>query len=186
MRKVSVLLLIALSAIFAGNTLAQISLENESQKQMVMTNLASMPLAFTENQGQFGEKTLFKADAGGATFYFCKDEVAYLFVRDTNELLEDRHLSMTDMPDKFDRPRYKKESLLIKAQFIGANPDAEIIGENRLSHKWKISFSRRVVFPELDFPTIVIISMAMILTNGKQIFRIILPLFIRIYMQESI
>lgn len=47
-----------------------------------------MPLAFTENQGQFGEKTLFKANAAGATFYFCKDEVAYLFVRNTDELVK--------------------------------------------------------------------------------------------------
>ncbi|MEE9553077.1 MAG: hypothetical protein V3W18_02170, partial [candidate division Zixibacteria bacterium] len=47
---------------------AQINLENVEHEQMIMTNLSSMPLAFTANQGQFGDKTLFKANAGGATF----------------------------------------------------------------------------------------------------------------------
>ncbi len=121
------------------NVNAQLALDEGHQKQMVMTNLSSMPLAFTENQGQFGDKTLFKANAGGATFYFCNNEVAYLFVRDTDELLEDSRSGSDrrekpDMFGKFDRPMYKNESLLIKAQFIGANPNPEMIGIDRLSH----------------------------------------------------
>ncbi|MCP4583861.1 MAG: hypothetical protein GY839_19800 [candidate division Zixibacteria bacterium] len=110
---------------------AQITIDEASQKQMAMTNLASMPLTFTENHGQWDEKAMFKAEAGGATFWFCGDEIVYVFTRNTVELLEDdRHM----MPDKFDKPRYKKESFVIRAQLIGANPDAQIIGENRLSH----------------------------------------------------
>jgi len=58
-------------------------------------------------------------------------------VRNTDELLEDELSPGRDIPgieDKFSKPRYKKEAMLIKAQFVGANPNPEIIGENRLSH----------------------------------------------------
>ncbi len=72
-----------------GDAGAQAALEDVSGEQMVMKNLSAMPLAFTENQGQFGEGTLFKANSFGATFYFCADETAYLFVRNTDELLDD-------------------------------------------------------------------------------------------------
>jgi hypothetical protein len=104
---------------------------------MKMNNLLSMPLIFTENQGQFGKKTLFKASAGGAAFYFCENEVAYLFVRDTDNLLEDNTLvqsNVPEMPDEMNRPRYKKESMLIRAKFIGANSNPEVTGLGRLSH----------------------------------------------------
>ncbi len=110
------------------------------QEQMVMTNLSSMPLAFAENRGQWDEKVLYRAEAGGATFYFCRDEVAYLFVRDTDELHEEQvwsfpdMLDMPGMPERFERPRYKEEAMLIKAQFIGANLNPEIIPDDRLSH----------------------------------------------------
>ncbi len=118
---------------------AQPTLNTESQKQLVMSNLSAMPLSFTENRGQWDSKVLFKAEAGGATFWFCKGEVVYQFARDTDEL-EDisvgtRHAVSANMPDKFNHPRYKKESMVLSAQFVGANPDAEIIGEDRSSYK---------------------------------------------------
>ncbi|MCD6161600.1 MAG: SBBP repeat-containing protein [candidate division Zixibacteria bacterium] len=136
MRRIVMIVIVGL-ALFATIANAQLTLDKASQKQMVMTNMASMPMTFTENRGQWDEKTLFKANAGGATFWFCSDEIAYVFTRDTDELLEDEELMRPDipgMPDKFDKPRYKKESLVMRAQLIGANPDAQIIGEDRLSH----------------------------------------------------
>jgi len=136
-RQILILVVMFGLVLFATIANAQITFDETSQKQMAMTNMSAMPMAFTENLGQWGEKTLFRAEASGATFYFCKDEVAYLFVRDTDELLEDDHFPGQDMPgldDRFSRPRYKKESLLIKAQFVGTNPHAEVIGEDRLSH----------------------------------------------------
>jgi len=138
MRRVGIVLLVAVIAVSTGNVFARISLEDDSQKQMGMTNLSSMPLAFAENRGQWDEKAMFKANAGGATFYFCNNEVTYLFVRDTDELFEDSKLKRRQepIPDALpiDGPRYKKETLLIKAQFIGINPNHEIISADRLSH----------------------------------------------------
>jgi len=124
--------------ILASNVNAQFAFNEASPKQIAMTSLSSMPLAFTENHGQWGEKTLFKAEAGGAIFYFCKDEAVYLFMRNTDELedipMETRHPVSDDLNDELNRLRYKKEAMLIRAQFVGANPDPEIIDEGRLSH----------------------------------------------------
>ena len=47
----------------------------------VITGLASMPLAFTENQGQWDEQVLFRANAGGATMWFTKSGAYYQFTR---------------------------------------------------------------------------------------------------------
>jgi len=137
MKRPPFLFVLLLVLAFFTTANSQPTLSSESQKAMVLTNLSAMPLAFTENRGQWDEKALFKAVVGAATFWFCQDEVAYVFARDTNELInngEPQGPEMPGIPDKFDRPRYKKESLVIKAQFIGANPEAEIVAENRLSH----------------------------------------------------
>jgi len=112
-----------------------------AQRQLVVSKLSSMPLAFTENQGQFGEKTKFRCNAMGATFYFATGEVAYLFSRQTDERMEETMgpwtsvSDMPDSPDRFSRPRYKREGLLVRAGFVGANPNAEVVGEGMLPHK---------------------------------------------------
>jgi len=136
-------------------SIAQVSFDDNANEQLVLNSLSSMPLAFTENRGQWGEKTLFKAEAGGATFYFCKDEVAYLFVRDTDELDESSTLRRQEsLPDAspLDRPRYKKEALLIKAQFIGANPNPEIVGEDRLAHNCNYFYGNNPAKWRTDVP----------------------------------
>ncbi|UCC80033.1 MAG: SBBP repeat-containing protein [Candidatus Zixiibacteriota bacterium] len=114
----------------------QSTLDEDPQEHQAMTNLFSLPFYFTENLGQWGEKTLFKTETVGASFYFCKDEVAYLFVRKTDELMdEDSSIrKMMGMDDKFYRPPYKKEAVLVKVQFLNANPNPEVIGIDRLSH----------------------------------------------------
>jgi hypothetical protein len=75
-------------------------------------------LCFTENQGQCGYMVLFKAETNGAVFYLCRDEVGYLFVRNTDELLEDDFSSEDDSFEfggKSYHPHYKQEALLVKA-----------------------------------------------------------------------
>jgi len=137
MRRLSLLIILLLVA-FSPQLNAQSNLNTESQKQLALSNLSSIPLAFTENRGQWDDKALFKAEAGGATFWFCQDEVVYVFTRDTDELIEDGMPHGPDvpegMPDRLNHPRYKKESMVLKAEFIGANAYPEIIGESRLSH----------------------------------------------------
>jgi len=145
-------LAILLCMTFIANAPAQIVSGVTSPEKIVMSNLASQSMAFTENRGQWGDKTLFKAEAGGATFYFCRDEVAYLFIRDTDELEEPPYPEIIEMPDKFDRPCYKKEALLIKAQFVGANPEAEVIGKARLPHNCNYFYSNDQAKWRTDVP----------------------------------
>lgn len=123
--------------LIAGSADAQSSLGNTDREQMVLTSSVTMPLSFTENKGQFGEKTLFKANADGAVFYFCRDEVACLLIRDTGVPVEEDAGLLPDMPEvseEFDKPRYEKARLLIKAQFIDASPCTEVIGVTQLPH----------------------------------------------------
>ena len=65
MKRIEIILLIVFCVLaLVKDAEAEIGLDDAFDRQMVMTNLSSMPLAFTENQGQFGDKTLFKANAG--------------------------------------------------------------------------------------------------------------------------
>jgi len=66
-----VLLLVAICTIVSAN----------QQSVAVTPDLASMPLAFTENQGQWPDSILYRADAGGATMWFTKDGIYYQFTR---------------------------------------------------------------------------------------------------------
>jgi len=63
----------------AGAGHAQAS-ENVDQA-WVTQNLTSMPLAFTQNMGQWDERALFRADAGGATMWITTEGVYYQFTR---------------------------------------------------------------------------------------------------------
>ena len=54
---------------------------DSEQRVNVTRNLTSMPLAFTENQGQWDERALFRANAGGATMWFTTEGVVYHFTR---------------------------------------------------------------------------------------------------------
>lgn len=142
-------MLCVLSIVLIGSAMAArlapgISPANEpiqAQRQLVVSRLSPMSLSLTENQGQFGEKTKFRCNALGASFYFASGEVAYLFSRETDEPIEEPMgpwASASDIPDhlgRHERPRYKREGLLVKAQFVGANLDAAVVGEEMLPHK---------------------------------------------------
>ncbi|MCP4631853.1 MAG: T9SS type A sorting domain-containing protein [candidate division Zixibacteria bacterium] len=143
MKKFGITLMLMMTVLFTVNTYAQISLDEPADKQAILSSLTSMPMVFTENQGQWGDKTLFKAEARGVTFYFCKDEVAYLFMRNTDVLIEGGMAQLEcgeggGLSHDFqnEQSRYKKEAILIHAKFIGANPNPQIIAEDKLSHNF--------------------------------------------------
>jgi hypothetical protein len=75
---------------------------------------------------------LFKADAGKTVFYFCKDEVATVILRSTDDPLD----LWDDDTDVYNvgRTLNKSEGLLIRTQFVGTNNKAEITGVDRLSY----------------------------------------------------
>jgi hypothetical protein len=49
--------------------------------QQTIQSLNKTPLAFTKNMGQWDDRVLFRANAGGATMWFTKEGVTYQFTR---------------------------------------------------------------------------------------------------------
>ncbi len=102
----------------------------------VTKNLTSMPLSFTENQGQWDEKVKFRANAGGATMWFGADGAYYQFTR----TIESDSISVVDkrygMPDDMmDREPDSIETMMIKANFVGANTNPQMVGVNMIDYK---------------------------------------------------
>ncbi len=101
---------------------------------VVTPSIAVQPqVCFTENQGQYGVNTVFKAHSGPANLYFCRDEVVYLLGRYKNE--PDKSQSFANMPFKHAMPKSEIETIYFRTKFIDANPNVEIVGFDRLSYK---------------------------------------------------
>jgi len=101
----------------------------------VIKNLSSMPLAFTENRGQWDEDILFRVSANGATLWFTNDGAFYQFTRGIqgidigpNESIISANPFDNISPDSI-------ESLCIKASFVGANTNPRVVGSGVLDYK---------------------------------------------------
>ncbi len=132
-----------------------ISSNAKDQTFSVTKNLTSMPLTFTENQGQWDEQVQFRTNAGGAMMWFTNDGAVYQFTRtiesDNNPIsVIDKRYSM--MPDDIsERPENRQglstsapnlmhhsdstESITIKANFVGANPNPQMVGLEEMEYK---------------------------------------------------
>lgn len=91
-------------------------------------------LVFTENRGQWGESTLYRAEAPGVVLYLCGNEIAYKFIRKIEQPAESAISDSAISLDKFNRRQYGVDMILVRAQFIDANPRPEIIPENHLDY----------------------------------------------------
>jgi len=107
----------------------------------VTQNLTSMPLAFTQNMGQWDDRALFRADAGGATMWITTEGVCYQFTRRIERVDADQDTSRSDMASMGRHPRGigdepdSIETMVIKAAFVGANPNPTATGDNLLDYK---------------------------------------------------
>jgi len=151
------IVLVSLSLLLTGASYGSATTSGQTTKASVTTSLTSMPLAFTENQGQWDEQVLFRAYAGGATMWFTKDGAYYQFTRRIRVGQEpcapdisDHDVGTTGIPtykdlmgapqlavgsDQFDREPDSLEIMMIKAIFMGANPNPHVIGEGLLEYK---------------------------------------------------
>ena len=92
----------------------------------VTRNLTSMPIAFTENQGQWDEQVQFRANAGVATMWFTKDGAVYQFTRSIPKDEPGLDDPIDPMNQLRDHEPDSIESITIKASFVGANPNLSI------------------------------------------------------------
>jgi len=94
--------------------------------------LEQTPIAFTENQGQWDEQVLFRADARRATLWFTSEGVVHHFVRHIGTANDDpHHPSVETLRHKPD----SVESMTIRAIFLGANLDARVVGLEEMEYK---------------------------------------------------
>ncbi|TFH64834.1 MAG: T9SS type A sorting domain-containing protein [Candidatus Zixiibacteriota bacterium] len=123
--------------------------------QPTIQSINKMPLSFTKNMGQWDDRVLFRANAGGATMWFTKEGVTYQFTRridspdDRRGTLHvpagtrsvplpeglDSRLRGNDKGGGNDMERDSIEQLVLTAKFVGANPNPEIIAEGQMEYK---------------------------------------------------
>ncbi len=106
----------------------------DPQQQLTITrNLTSMPLAFTENRGQWDDQVKFRANAGGATMWFAETGAYYQFTRSIG--IEEPQAGPIDPMYELDREPEQYETMMIKASFVGANPNTQVVGLDEMEYK---------------------------------------------------
>jgi len=127
-----------------SNTLGQqktkASIYTFDQRLQTTNQLAGMPLSFTENQGQWSEQIKFQASAGGATMWFSSDGAYYQFTRVIKSEDDEQFSESVKHPDELldglpDRASDSLETLMIKASFVGANTNTQMIGVDLTEYK---------------------------------------------------
>lgn len=107
-----------------------------NKQPSLKATFSSMPLAFTENQGQWPDSILYRASDGGATMWFTPTGVYYQFTRritKTAHILDlfPKHHFMDDLEKELD----SIEILMIKAEFVGANRNPRSEGLDLMEYK---------------------------------------------------
>lgn len=111
----------------------------ETKNFRVVQNLTTPPMSFTKNMGQWPDSILFRADAGRATMWITRDGINYRFTRrievdspqGVRNSYEPRHWG--------DEHGYESDSIeimIVKAEFVGANPDVRVSELDELRHKY--------------------------------------------------
>lgn len=144
MKKIFFVFIITLLILFSTT---QTTLSNESIKTdwtnnnlseiQVNKNLASMPLSFTENQGQWDDKVKFRANAGGATMWFASDGAYYQFTRTIESEESTGGQTPSSAHDDMTEQHQQDfiETMMIKANFVGANQSPQMIGVDMTEYK---------------------------------------------------
>jgi len=131
-RHSTVFLLSFMTFIFA---LSSQSSSNDMTAKFTIEQFDMMPLAFTENHGQWDDCVKFRANARGATMWYTTDGVYYQFTRripkDNTSLAEKQRMPC----DRADIEPDSIEQLMIRASFVGANPDPAIVGHDKMGYK---------------------------------------------------
>jgi hypothetical protein len=141
MRSLSVILCLFMVVFYQAFTLpamadpSNLLRAKQTHDQSMMPNLSHLPLVFTENQGQWDQRVLFRVNAGGAVLWFTQDRVYYQFSKTFRKNQPAQDKPFPGQPDRFDNQPDSVQYLIIKASFLGANPNLEVIGEGQMDYK---------------------------------------------------
>ncbi len=105
----------------------------------VIKDMPTVTLAFTENRGQWEDRILYRADAGGARIWFTKNGVFYEFTRhltasNTNDILHKQQTSLS-VPLSLRHEPNCIETMVIGASFVGANARPHVVGESQMAYR---------------------------------------------------
>jgi hypothetical protein len=96
-------------------------------QQRFAQNLTSMPLAFTENTGQWDARVLYRANAGDATMWITNDGVVYEFIRRVREV-------NANDPGQIDGSD-QTEIMTLRTALVGANSNPTAFGDKTLDYR---------------------------------------------------
>lgn len=117
-------------------TVNSVAVEPDLTKNLAMNNPAFTSLLFTQNQGQWDDKVMFRASSKGATMWFSEDGAYYQFIRMNESKSNTLNIQLdknsieknNEQPDSY-------ETMLIKARFVGANSNPQMIGVDKVNYK---------------------------------------------------
>ncbi len=147
-------LILTVLSLLVVSTLTATTTPNSSA---TIQQINQMPLSFTKNMGQWDDRVLFRANAGGATMWFTKEGVTYQFMRRIEtrsgvvsapgvgaNLFAHSPAGRNILPpsagrsNEFDPTESEPDSieqLILTAKFLGANANPEVIGEREMEYK---------------------------------------------------
>jgi len=106
------------------------------QKEQIMERFNSASMYFTENKGQFPEEVLFQTHVADATIYLCKSKVVSVFTREAEG--ESNEIQANEQPlfehKGFRKQPQEKEMISVVTEFVGANKNGIVTGEQRLPY----------------------------------------------------
>ena len=108
---------------------------DEAQKVEVLNLYNNLPLAFTQNAGQVNEQVKFVARGNGATIFFTATGTTFLLskAKEGSPTRLERELMAEAGPRPDLRPEpMEREYYALKLEFVGANPNPQVVGEERL------------------------------------------------------
>lgn len=104
-------------------------------RDLLVERMELMPLAFTENKGQRNKSVKFRVTDGGATIWFTQDGTYYQFTRSIRRDSPAINDPTRMLHESRDHEPASVEQLVIKASFLDANPNVEIVGEGLMEYR---------------------------------------------------
>ncbi len=138
MKKSLLCILITLVILFSTTP---ITYSNESMDiyklsdMQAVKNLELLPLSFTENRGQWNDHVQFLSNSGGAMMWFASDGAYYQFTRTIKSVKFEPFADVTLNGVEGLRQSDSIETMMIKANFMGANLNPQMVGVDKINYK---------------------------------------------------
>ncbi|TFH64265.1 MAG: hypothetical protein E4G91_06330 [Candidatus Zixiibacteriota bacterium] len=125
-------LILTVSSLLVVSTLMATTTPNSST---AIQQMNQMPLAFTKNMGQWDDRVLFRANAGGATMWFTKEGVTYQFTRRIDRSGANPFAGLDSRLRGNDTERDSVQQLVLTAKFVGANASPVVVADGEMEYK---------------------------------------------------